>query len=206
MTDLADAARAPDGVANADWVAAQAAAPSSLPLQAGGAGAERSPDELRRRRVETVLASKLLDAHLRNRRQLMQSDPADLTGLPQSQSLLLIRAMIAAGHADGGLSDEERERLVELARSGIEDAPLRDELFMEMDAPPSVEQLTRAVDTPVMAERFYAVSVEVAGFDHPANRTYLAYLAARLDIAADVVLRINRERAGSRTRIRSSHG
>jgi len=205
MTDR-DFARAPDGVANADWVAAQAAAPSSLPLQAATAETKLSPDELRRGRVELALASKLLDAHLRNRRQLMQTDPADLTGLPLSQTLLLIRGMIAAAHADGGLSDEERERLVELARVGIEDAAVRDELLSEMDASPSVEQLTRAVETPAMAERFYAVSVEVAGFDHPANRTYLAYLAARLNIAADVVLRINRERTKARTRVRGLPG
>jgi len=201
-----DFARAPDGVANPEWIAAQAAAPSSLALRVSTAGAELSPDELRRRRLELALASKLLDAHLRNRRQLMQSDPADLTGLPQPQTLLLIRGMIAAAHADGCLSDGERERLVELARSGIEDAAVRDALLSEMDAPPSVEQLTRSVETPAMAERFYAVSVEVAGFDHPANRTYLAYLAARLDIAADVVLRINRERTGARTRVRRLPG
>ena len=201
-----DIGRAQDGVANADWVAAQASALSALPLQDAGAGTELMPGELRGRRVELALASKLLDAHLRNRRQLMQSDPADLTGLPQSQTLLLIRAMIAAGHADGGFSAVERERLIELAHSGIEDASVLETLLSEVDAPPSVEQLTRLVETPAIAERFYAVSVEVAGFDHPANRTYLAYLAARLDIAADVVLRINRERTGPRTRVRGLPG
>jgi uncharacterized membrane protein YebE (DUF533 family) len=201
-----DIALAPDGLANPDWVAAQAAAPSPLALQVTTVEAQLSPDELRRRRVELALASKLLNAHLRNRRQLMQSDPADLTGLPPAQTMLLIRAMIAAAHADGVLGREERERLVELVRSAIEGATGRDALLSEMEAPPSVEQLTRSVESPALAERFYAVSVAVAGFDHPANRTYLAYLAARLNIPADVVLRINRERTGARTRVRGLPG
>ena len=148
----------------------------------------------------------LFRSHLRNRRQLMQSDPADLTGLGQAETLLLIRAMIAAAHADGVLSDEERTRITELVRSWIEDAAIRDQLWHEMEAPPSVEQLMRTIENPPMAERFYAVSVEVAGFDRPADRAYLAYLAARLDIAADVVLRINRERTGQRTRLRELPG
>ena len=199
-------ARAPDGMAQADWVARQAAMPSSLPMHAVVPDTEGAAGKLRLRRVELALASKLLDAHLRNRRQLMQSDPADLTGLGQAETLLLIRAMIAAAHADGVLSDEERTRLTELVRSWIEDAATRDQLWHEMEAPPSVEQLMRTIENPPMAERFYAVSVEVAGFDRPADRAYLAYLAARLDIAADVVLRINRERTGQRTRLRELPG
>ncbi|WP_206610314.1 DUF533 domain-containing protein [Croceibacterium ferulae] len=201
-----DLARAPDGVANADWIAAEAVTPSSWPPQSAPVGADSPPAELRLRRVELALASKLLDAHLRNRRQLMQSDPADLTGLSPSDTRLLIRGMIAAAHADGAVSDEERQRLSKLVRSWIEDAAVRDQLWSELDAPPSIEQLIRTVGTPVLAERFYAVSVEIVGFDRPVERTYLAYLAARLDIAADVVLRINRERTGQRTRVREPSG
>ena len=205
MTD-GGRARAPDGMAQADWVARQAAAPSSLPLHAAVPDAEEPAEKLRLHRVELALASKLLDAHLRNRRQLMQSDPADLTGLGQAETLLLIRAMIAAAHADGVLSDPERTRLSELVRSWIEDVAMGDQLLLELEAPPSVEQLIRTIEGSPTAERFYAVSVEVVGFDRLIDRAYLAYLAARLDIAADVVLRINRERTGQRTRVRQLPG
>lgn len=201
-----DVARPPDGVANADWVAAQAGRPASVPPQAEHVAAEVSPGTLRLGRVELALASKLLDAHLRNRRQLMQSDPADLTGLDQPDTALLIRAMIVAAHADGILHDEEKARLSALVRSWIEDAAEQDELWREMDNPPSVEQVIRAVEKPLLAERVYAVSAEIAGFDRAANRAYLAYLAARMDIATDVVLRINRERTGQRTRVREQLG
>jgi len=201
-----DLSRPPVGSARPDWVAAQAATASLLPAQTGGPETQVSPGELRRRRVELALASKLLDAHLRNRLQLMQSDPADLTGLSQPETVLLIRAMIAAAHADGRLGEEERARLSALVQTRIEDATTCDWLTREMDAPPSVELLARSVESSTMAERFYAVSAEVAGFDRPANRTYLAYLAARLDIAADVVLRINRKQDGHGASVRKSSG
>lgn len=206
MSETADLARAPDGVANPDWVAARAAALPALGATPKGGEPELAASELRRQGIQLALAAKLLNAHMRNRVQLMQSEPTDLTGLPQDQASLLIRAMIAAGHADGGLNEEERARLLALARSGIEDAALRDALFSELDAPPSVERLARLVETPAMAERFYAVSVAVAGLEQPANRAYLAYLAARLAIASDVVLRINREAAGPRQRVNRPRG
>jgi uncharacterized membrane protein YebE (DUF533 family) len=201
-----DLERAPDGVANPGWIAERAKAESFLPNGRPTQAPEMSAEDQRRRAIELALAAKLLDAHLRNRVQLMQSRPTELTGLSQSEASLLIRAMIAAGHADGNMDREERERLTAVARSGIEPGVLQQSLLAEMDAPPALEQLLRMVETPAMAERFYAVSVAVAGGEQPANRAYLAYLASRLAIGADVVLRINREVSGPRPRIRRSPG
>ncbi|MDB5662904.1 MAG: hypothetical protein JWN59_1242 [Sphingomonas bacterium] len=194
--------RAPDGLANRAWVAATAAGLADV----APAPPRASPQALRRASVERALAAKLLDAHLRNRVQAMQSRPTDLTGLPETEASLLIRAMIAAGHADGVLDPDERKRLIVLARDGIRDDAVRQKLLAEVDAPPAIEQLIRLVETPHSAERFYAVSAAVAHRPRAANRAYLAYLAIRLEIAEDVMLRINRETADPAPRAPRSPG
>jgi len=185
----------PDGLANPEWVASAAGAAPQL--QEGSPGMTRveraSPQQLRCAGLAASLAAKLLDAHLRNRVQLMQSRPADLSGLPHADAVLLIRAMIAAAHADGHIDPEERRRLISMARTGFTDDALRQQLLAEIDAPPSLEQLVRYVETAAIAERFYAVSATIARREKATNRAFLAYLATRLEIDSDVVLRINRE-------------
>lgn len=182
----------PDGAAAPDWVAQTAhAVADAVTPRSHIAPFERQ--QRRRATIEAALAVKLLDAHLRNRVQLMVSQPTDLSGLSAAEAALLVRAMAAAGHADGGLEQDERQRLFALARTGITDDAMRHRLLAEIETPPSVEQLVRLVETPALAERFYAVSASVIRRDRPANRAYLAYLAARLDLASDVVLRLDRE-------------
>lgn len=183
----------PDGVANVAWLAGTIAAAPML----GGDGSQRpsrpDPATQRRATVNAALAVKLLDAHLRNRVQLMQRNPTDLSGVSPPEADLLIRAMAAAGHADGGLEHAERQRLIVMARSGIADDAERARLLADIETPPSIEVLVRLVQTPQSAERFYAVSAAVLRRDRPTARAYLGYLAARLEIPADMVLRINRE-------------
>lgn len=193
---------APDGLANPEWVRAVAAEPLA-PTEAAPAPRDGplSAQDLRRRMIEGAVAGKLLDAHLRNRIQLMQSRPTDLSGLPQAEATLLIRAMIAAAHADGLVDPDERRRLVALARAGISDEAVRQQLLAEVDAPPALEHLLRLIETTTLAERFYAVSATVARRERPTNRAYLAYLAIRLEIDEDVVLRLNRETDATAPRI-----
>lgn len=185
-------AETPDGVAAPGWVADTANAAADA-VAARGQVAPFERQQRRRATIETALAVKLLDAHLRNRVQLMIARPTDLSGLSHREAALLVRAMAAAGHADGGLEVSERQRLFALARTGIPDEAERQRLLAEIETPPSLEQLVRMVETPGMAERFYAVSASVIRRDRPACRAYLAYLATRLDLPGDVVLRIDRE-------------
>lgn len=179
-----------DGVANPQWVADTIAAAG--PLATGRAPDMDDRAALRREAVDQVLATKLLDAHLRNRVQLMERDPTDLSGVSDTDAALLIRAMAAAGHADGGLEQAERQRLIGYARASLLDDRVRRDVLAEIETPPSIESLVRLVETPRIAERFYAVSVAVIRRDTPVSRAYLGYLAIRLDLSNDVVLRINR--------------
>jgi uncharacterized membrane protein YebE (DUF533 family) len=187
MTDIR---RTPDGVANPDWVLETA----SRPVGDRGSKNPSSPANLpalRRAAVDGALASKVLNGHLRNRLQLMQSNPTELGGLAPGDAALLLRAMMAAGHADGMLGDDERRRLVSIAERGIGDDELRQSLLRAIDSPPALEDIARRVESPEIAERVYAVSAATVGHLSEVNRAYLAYLAARLGVAQDVVLRIN---------------
>lgn len=188
-----DLNRSVDGLANPDWVLRAARDGGSV-----GRGRMAREDEpahasLRRGVLDRVLAVKILDAHLRNRVQLMQRDPTDLSGVSAAEAALLIRAMAAAGHADGGLQPAERERLVAYAGTGLLEDHVRYGILTEIEHPPSIETLIRQVETPRIAERLYAVSIAVIGRESPVCRAYLAYLAVRLNLSKDIVLRLNRE-------------
>lgn len=181
-----------DGVASPEWVVDTVSATS--PLETGRRIMLGVDDRaaLRRGVVDQALATKLLDAHLRNRVQLMERDPTDLSGVSAAEAALLIRAMAAAGHADGGLEQVERQRLIGYARASLLDDQMRRDVLAEIETPPSIESLIRLVETPKIAERFYAVSTAVIRRDRSISRAYLEYLALRLDLSKDVVLRINR--------------
>lgn len=181
-----------DGVASPDWVEQTVGA--SGPLATGHTIAISMDDRaaIRRSVVDQVLATKLLDAHLRNRIQLMERDPTDLSGVSAADAALLIRAMATAGHADGGLEQVERKRLIGYARASLLDDDVRRDVLAEIETPASLESLVRLVETPKIAERFYAVSTAVIRRDLPISRAYLDYLALRLNLSKDVVLRINR--------------
>jgi uncharacterized membrane protein YebE (DUF533 family) len=179
----------PDGAANPDWI--HETATRQLDPPDAGAAETFNPAVMRRSATNAALATKLLNAHLQNRLQLMQSNPTELRDLPFDKAALLLRAMIAAGHADGSLSDDERFRLVSIAERGIPDEARRQSILHEIDTPPSLEEILREVETSDMAERVYAVSAAILSSAHDINRAYLAYLAARLGLAKDIVLRTN---------------
>ena len=189
MPDAKELRSAPDGWANAEWVVQTA----SRPLDDPPAPAPEPIDAsvLRRCVVDIALAAKLLNAHLQNRLQLMQSNPTELRDLPFEKAAILLKAMIAAGHADGSLGEDERERLIAIAERGVPDQAQRQSLLLAIDTPPSLEDILRSVDSPELAERVYAVSAATLGHDTEVNRAYLGYLAARLQLPKDIILRIN---------------
>lgn len=145
-----------------------------------------------RRELELTLARKILEAHLTNRRRQMQNDPADLRGVDREQAKLLIRAMAAAAHADGGLDANERARITRTLTSTRLTDDERAELEGSLAEPPCLETLLRKVDGEEIATRFYAVSLAVTERGRGANSSYLDYVAHRLKLPRDVILRLNR--------------
>ncbi len=109
----------------------------------------------------------------------------------QQESLLLVRAMIAAAYADGQLDAGERDAIVgRLADAGLgqeERAFLANELL----TPPPLEMLLKDVNRPELAEAFYAASLLAIRVDTEAERQYLSFLAARLGLPPETVARLH---------------
>ena len=135
----------------------------------------------------------MLAGHLSNRKQLMAVRPTDLSDLSAERAQLLIRAMAAAAHADGKLDSVEHGRVrVALATATAIGEAERAELEAALTEPQCLESLAREVADEDTATRFYAVSVAAIQRGANTNRAYLDYIASRLRVPADVVIRLNR--------------
>ena len=142
--------------------------------------------------LHAVLARKILQAHLRNRSWLLDPLPPDMRTVPPEEAALLIRAMAAAAHADGVLDPMERKRIrTMLAASGI-GSEERQRLERTIEEPPCLEPLARSLSDTRAASRVYAVSLIVLDRTSAVNQAYLRYLAQRLSLPNDLVVRLNR--------------
>jgi uncharacterized membrane protein YebE (DUF533 family) len=105
--------------------------------------------------------------------------------------MLLIRAMIAAANADGQITPDERQRIMgklDQAGAGPEE---RRVLEGELQNPRSVEQIVREVHDPATAEQIYLASRIAMNPDTGAERAYLDFLAARLEIPPSRLQELN---------------
>jgi uncharacterized membrane protein YebE (DUF533 family) len=105
----------------------------------------------------------------------------------------LFRAMVAAARADGRLDAAERKALLDqIGQRGLDEAE-RAELYAEIERPVTVEEVVASARTPAQAAELYTASVCATGADTPAERGYLALLAARLGLDHALVATIERE-------------
>src|SRR3954453_6100904 len=143
--------------------------------------------------LHQILARKILQDHLQNRHQLIDRGLADLDGRPPAEAGRRIRAMAAAAQADGGLDPQEHE-ILRAARAstglGLDEQRA---LEREIADPPCLEALARQVEpSSRAAARFYAVSLRLLERDNKTDIAYLNYLATRLAVSRDVIVRLNR--------------
>lgn len=106
------------------------------------------------------------------------ADPAD-----QANSLLLLRIMIAAAHADGVVDAAERGRLLERARAAGLGAEELLALGTELAQPRPLAELAAAVP-PELREQAYAAGLVATDIDHPEEHRFLADLAGALALDA----------------------
>ena len=105
--------------------------------------------------------------------------------LDDAHAMLLIRAMIAAANADGEIAPDERERItakLDQAGAGAEERAV---LERELASPRSVDQIVREVHDQETAEQVYLASRIAMNPDTAAERAYLEFLAARLELPAE---------------------
>ena len=102
--------------------------------------------------------------------------------LGEERARILITAMVSAAKADGTIDPEERARILgRLAERGAGDAE-RAFLEEEMARPLDMERLISQVHDPGLAAEVYAASLLAIDPDTPAEKAYLAMLAARLNL------------------------
>jgi uncharacterized membrane protein YebE (DUF533 family) len=116
----------------------------------------------------------------------------EVSAYPEAQiedrkALLLIRAMVAAANADGHIDQEERRRILanlDQAGAGAEE---RRAMEQELARPLSIDQIVAEVDSPETAEQVFLASTLAIEADSGAERSYLQFLAARLNLPEERV-------------------
>ena len=99
----------------------------------------------------------------------------------------LVRAMIAAAKADGKIDAEEKAAIFERLNTLDLDGEAKAFVFDELSAPLDVNAVVAGADTPEHAAEIYAASLVAIEADTPAEKAYLQMLAARLELAPELV-------------------
>jgi uncharacterized membrane protein YebE (DUF533 family) len=114
-------------------------------------------------------------------------DPGE-SEIEDRKALLLIRAMIAAAHADGKVDPEQRRRIVEK----LDDAQPADAdrrlIERELEKPVPLDELLREVDDDKDAARQFYIASRIA-MDEPSETqtAYLEYVRRRLKLSPEDV-------------------
>lgn len=100
----------------------------------------------------------------------------------QDTALLLVRAMIAAAHADGQVDEQERAAILkQLDEQGFGEEERRF-VTEELDHPRALDDILPADMSPELREQLYSASLLAIEVDSQAERDYLDKLARRLGL------------------------
>ncbi len=105
--------------------------------------------------------------------------------MSDDRALLLIRGMIAAAHADGTLSMDERHRISGQLDEAEASADERRLISTEIENPKPIDTLLTQIDDHDTAIEFYLASRAAVDSETEANRAYLTLLRHRLAITED---------------------
>ena len=107
--------------------------------------------------------------------------------------LTLVRAMIAAARSDGRLDAQESQTIfqrIEALGLAPDDQAL---LVAEMGHPVDMDAIVSSATSPELAAEIYIASLLAVDVDTAAERSYLAMLAARLNLAPELVAELHRQ-------------
>ncbi len=117
--------------------------------------------------------------------------PPPASGQSYEEAMLLIHAMIAAAYADGQIDVDEQNRIMEkLSGPDFSDED-RQFILKALRTPMPIDAVLASVNTPVLAQKVYAVSLAAINVDTNAERTYLRDLAKRLYLSDAVISKIH---------------
>lgn len=109
----------------------------------------------------------------------------------EETAVLLIRAMIAAAHADGVLDADERQQI--MGRLQALNLSQEEQAFLqrELEAPRSVQEIA-AASSPATAREVYAASLVAVVVDTPEEEAYMQQLQQLLGLDQDAVQEVKR--------------
>ena len=113
-------------------------------------------------------------------------------------ALELVSAMINAAKADGHIDDAERAKIEARLQEGGLDEEERAFLSRELAAPLDIERVVKAAKNKEEAIELYTASCLAITSDHPAERAYLAMLAARLGLEPELASSVEQTVANAR--------
>lgn len=99
--------------------------------------------------------------------------------------------MIAAAKSDGKIDAEEKAAIFERLNAMDLDGETKAFVFDELSAPLDINAVVAGADTPEHAAEIYAASLVAIEADTAAEKAYLQMLAARLELAPDLVAEIH---------------
>lgn len=111
----------------------------------------------------------------------------------EALGLILVRAMIAVARADGRLDAQESQTIFEKIQSLGLDPESQNLLVKEMGHPVDMDAIVNSATCPEIAAEIYAASLLAVEVDSAAEKAYLAMLAARLELPAQLVAEIERQ-------------
>jgi uncharacterized membrane protein YebE (DUF533 family) len=146
--------------------------------------------------VQEALAAKVLGAWLQNRHQTLFPLTLNLGTLDAAGRALLVRMMVAAADADGGIDQAEQDRIA-AALDAIGGGEAERRLLAEaIGAPVPLGTLLRQVQEARLGPHGYAASLLALDRRSRVNQAWLDYLAARLALPAEVTASLGRRYRG----------
>jgi uncharacterized membrane protein YebE (DUF533 family) len=121
--------------------------------------------------------------------------PAGTGFEPQAMSngtaVRILRAMIAAAAADGRIDQRESEKILSAFRQSSAGSEAEAFLTREIQSPATAAVLAEGVWSETEAIEIYTAARIAIDPDHPAEQSFLADLAGRLEIAPELAARID---------------
>jgi uncharacterized membrane protein YebE (DUF533 family) len=105
----------------------------------------------------------------------------------------LVRAMIAAARSDGRLDAHESQTIYQRIESLGLSPEDQNVLVAEMGRPVDVDAIVASATSPEIAAEIYVASLLAVDVDTAAEESYLAMLAARLNLAPELVSELQRQ-------------
>lgn len=111
----------------------------------------------------------------------------------EALGLTLIRAMIAAARSDGRLDAQESQLIFQRIEALELPSEAQSLLVGEMGRPVDMDAIVAGATCPEVAAEIYIASLLAIDVDTPGEKSYLAMLAARLNLPPELVAELHRQ-------------